>query len=91
MRVFSTSTWPFLLMRSVPLSASSVPLSDSANLGPSSSLLCIVNHKDEAELLDAMIEHRLAAQGKMLIDAGWIDHLRKAVKDLNAALGGLGD
>jgi hypothetical protein len=46
--------------------------------------------KDEAELLDAMIENRLAAQGKTLIDAGQIDRLRKAVKDLNSALGGLG-
>ncbi len=47
--------------------------------------------KDEAELLDAMIERRLAAQGKTLIDSGRIDRLRKAVKDLNSALGGLGD
>ncbi len=47
--------------------------------------------KDEAELLVAMIERRLAAQGKTLIDAGQIDRLRKAVKDLNTALGGLGD
>ena len=38
-----------------------------------------------------MIESRLAAQGKTLIDAGQIDRLRKAVKDLNSALGGLGD
>ncbi len=47
--------------------------------------------KDEAELLDAMIENRLAAQGKTLIDAGQIDRLLKAVKALNSALGGLGD
>ncbi len=47
--------------------------------------------KDEAELLDAMIEIRLAAQGKTLVDAGQIDRLRKAVKGLNSALGGLGD
>ncbi len=46
--------------------------------------------KGEAELLDAMIERRLAAQGKTLVDAGRIDRLRKAVKDLNSALGGLG-
>jgi hypothetical protein len=46
---------------------------------------------DEAELLDAMIESRLAAQGKTLIDAGQIDRLRQAVSDLNDALGGLGD
>ncbi len=46
--------------------------------------------KDEAELLDAIIERRLAAQGKSLIDAGQIDRLRTAVNDLNAALGGLG-
>ncbi len=32
--------------------------------------------KDEAKLLDAMIENRLAAQGKTLIDAGRIDRLR---------------
>jgi len=37
-----------------------------------------------------MIERRLAAQGKTLIDAGQIDHLRRAVDDPNAALGGLG-
>jgi hypothetical protein len=30
------------------------------------------------------------AQGKTLIDAGQIYRLRQAVKDLNAALGGLG-
>ncbi len=47
--------------------------------------------KDEAELLDAIIERRLTAQGKTLIDAGQIDRLRKAVKDLNSAFGGLGD
>jgi hypothetical protein len=47
--------------------------------------------KDEAELLDAMIENRLVAQGKTLIDAGQIDRLRQAVSDLNDALGGLGD
>ena len=46
--------------------------------------------KDEAELLDAMIERRLAAQGKTLIDAGQIDRLRQAVSDLNDALGALG-
>jgi hypothetical protein len=46
--------------------------------------------KDEAELLDVIVERRLAAQGKMLIDAGQIDRLRTAVNDLNAALGGLG-
>ncbi len=46
--------------------------------------------KDEAELLDAIIESRLAAQGKTLVDAERIDRLRQAVKDLNAALGGLG-
>ncbi len=46
--------------------------------------------KDEAELLDAMIEIRLAAQGKTLVDANRIDRLRQAVSDLNDALGGLG-
>ena len=45
--------------------------------------------KDEAELLDAMIERRLAAQGKTLIDARQIDRLRQAVSDLNDALSGL--
>ena len=47
--------------------------------------------KEETELLDAMIENRLAAQGKTLIDAGQIDRLRTVVDDLNSALGGLGD
>ncbi len=47
--------------------------------------------KDEAELLDAIIEKRLAAQGKTLIDAGQIDRVRRAINDLDAALGGLGD
>ncbi len=46
--------------------------------------------KDEAELLDAMIERRLATQGKTLIDAKRIDRLRQAMSDLNDALGGLG-
>ncbi len=47
--------------------------------------------EDEAELLDAMIEQRLAAQGKTLVDTGQIDRLRQVVSDLNDALGGLGD
>ncbi len=47
--------------------------------------------KDEAELLDAMIERRLAAQGKTLIDAERIDRLRQAMSNLNDAMGGLGD
>jgi hypothetical protein len=47
--------------------------------------------KDEAELLDVMIEKRLAAQGKTLIDDMQIARLRKAVNDLNAALGEFGD
>ena len=38
-----------------------------------------------------MIEKRLAAQGKTLIDAGQMDRLRQAVSDLNDTLGGLGD
>ena len=46
--------------------------------------------KDEAELLDAMIESRLAAQGKTLVEADRIDRLKQAVSDLNDALGGLG-
>ena len=60
--------------------ATSVPDATVVDPGP----------KDEAELLDAMIEIRLAAQGKMLIDAGRINRLRQAVSDLNDALGGLG-
>ncbi len=47
--------------------------------------------KDEAELLDAMIERRLATQGKTLIDAKRIDRLRQAMSNLNDAIGGLGD
>ncbi len=47
--------------------------------------------KDEAELLDAIIERRLATQGKTLVDAGQIARLRQAMSDLNEALGGLGD
>ncbi len=46
--------------------------------------------KDEAELLDAMIQRRLAAHGKTMIDAKRIDRLRQAMSDLNDALGGLG-
>ncbi len=45
---------------------------------------------DEAALLDAMIERRLAAQGKTLVDAERIDRLRQAVSGLNDALAGLG-
>ena len=33
---------------------------------------------------------RLTVQGKTLVDAGQIDRLRKAVKDLNSVLGDLG-
>ncbi len=46
--------------------------------------------KDESALLDAMIESRLAAQGKTLVDAERIDRLRQAVSGLNDALAGLG-
>ena len=46
---------------------------------------------NEVALLDAMIAQRLTAKGKTLIDSGQIDRLRTAVKDLNSALGGLGD
>ena len=45
---------------------------------------------DEAALLDAIIERRLAAQGKALVDAERIDRLRQAMNDLNDALRGLG-
>lgn len=44
---------------------------------------------DEAALLDALIEQRLTATGKTLVDAGQIYRLRKAVNDLNSALGEL--
>ncbi len=47
--------------------------------------------KDEVELLDAIIEKRLAAQGETLIDAERIDRLRQAVSDFNDTLRGLGD
>jgi len=40
--------------------------------------------KDEAELLDAMIERRLAAQGKTLIDAKRIDRLRQAISTMRS-------
>ena len=42
------------------------------------------------QLLDTMIERRLAAQGKTLVDAERIDRLRQAMSDLNDALRGLG-
>ena len=45
----------------------------------------------EAALLDAMIEQRLAAKGKRLVDDTQIARLRKVINDLDAALGGLGD
>jgi len=45
--------------------------------------------KEEAELLDAMIEHRLAAQGKVLVDTETMAQLKKVMTDLNDALGGL--
>ncbi len=45
---------------------------------------------DEAALLDAMIEQRLAARGKRSVDDAQIARLRKAINDLDAALGGLG-
>ncbi len=51
-----------------------------ANPGPDS----------EAALLDAMIEQRLAAKGKRLVDDAQIARLKKAINDLDAALGGLG-
>ena len=44
---------------------------------------------DEAALLDALIEQRLTATGKTLVDAGQIYRLRKAVNDLNSELGEL--
>ena len=45
---------------------------------------------NEAALLDAMIEQRLAAKGKRLVDDAQIARLKKAINDLDAALGGLG-
>ncbi len=39
----------------------------------------------EAALLDAMIEQRLAAKGKRLVDDTQIARLRKAINDLDAA------
>ena len=41
---------------------------------------------NEAALLDAMIEQRLAAKGKTLVDDVQIARLRKAINDLDAAL-----
>jgi hypothetical protein len=44
----------------------------------------------EAALLDAMIAQRLTAEGKTLVDDAQIARLRKAINDLDNALGGLG-
>ncbi len=45
---------------------------------------------DEAALLDTMIEQRLAAKGKRLVDDAQITRLRKMINDLDAALWVLG-
>ena len=45
---------------------------------------------NEAALLDAMIEERLAAKGMRLVDDAQIVRLRKAISDLDAALWVLG-
>ncbi len=45
---------------------------------------------DEAELLDAMIERRLAAHGKTLVDADQVARLKKAISDLNDVLRDVG-
>ena len=45
---------------------------------------------DEAELLDAMIERRLAAHGKTLVDADQVARLKKAIGDLNDVLRDVG-
>ena len=68
-----------------------MPLSGWSQSAPDATVTANQVPKDEAELLDAMIERPLAAEGKTLIDAGQIDRLRMAVSDLNDALGGLGD
>ncbi len=45
---------------------------------------------DEAELLDAMIERRLAAHGKTLVDADQVARLKRLVGDLNDVLRDVG-
>ena len=64
---------------------------DRSNRRPNAVVMADPAASNEAELLDAMIERRLAAQGKRLVEAEQIDRLRKTVTDLNTALGGLGD
>lgn len=49
------------------------------------------NNPRLAHAVDAMIERRLVAQGKTLIDADQVARLRQAMSDLNDALGGLGN
>ncbi len=61
-----------------------------SNRGPDATVTADPVPKDEAELLDAMIVSRLAAQGKTPVDADRIDRLRQAVSDLNDALAGPG-
>ena len=47
-------------------------------------------HSEEADLLDAMIERRLAAQGMTLVDADQVARLKRLVGDLNDVLRDVG-
>jgi hypothetical protein len=45
---------------------------------------------NEAQIWDALLEQRLAAKGKRLVDEAQFADLRKAIDDLNDVLGKLG-
>ncbi len=45
---------------------------------------------DEAELMDAIVERQLAAQGKTLVDAAQIARLKKVISDLDDLLRDIG-
>ena len=45
---------------------------------------------DEAELFDTIVEPRLAAKGKILVDADQVAHIKKAIGDIDDVLRDIG-
>ncbi len=65
---------------------------EAYHLGKAGSNLMAVDASpdNEAALLDDMIEQRLAAKGKRLVDADQVARLKKAISDLNDVLRDVG-
>ena len=61
-----------------------------SNRRPDAVVMADPTTSDEAELLDAIIERRMAAHGKTLVDANQVARLKRLVGDLNDVLRDVG-